>query len=246
MPGGGRKLDRRGRRGRRRRRPRRPARSTASSSVSVAGGGLVVRARSAPRTVVGARRTRQRASARVDGGGQREERRRRGRRRAVPRSGRRETARCGRSRLGSPRPTRARGRRRSANASSAAIIQSACAVPGGVTFWPTRADPALEVGRGAVLLGEAGGRQDHVGAGGRLGEEHVDGDDGARRRRAPARPGRGRGSRRAGRRRAAPACRCLPSAAASRMPGRRGPGCREARSPRRPARGERRRGRRRA
>ena len=47
------------------------------------------------------------------------------------------------------------------------------------------ADPALEVGGGAVDLGEAGGRQHDVGLADRLGEEHVDGDDRAGAGQAP-------------------------------------------------------------
>ena len=57
------------------------------------------------------------------------------------------------------RPTRSRGRRRAGTASSAAIIQSARAVPGGVTLRLSVADPALDVRRGALDLGVAGGRR---------------------------------------------------------------------------------------
>jgi hypothetical protein len=88
-------------------------------------------------------------------------------------------------------------------------------------------DATLEVGGGAVDLGEPGGRQHDVGfAGGVVGKVSTAMTCGHR----PGRGGRarGRGSRRADRHRAAPACRSC-----RRRPR---PGCRRCRAPRRRAR----------
>ena len=56
------------------------------------------------------------------------------------------TGPAARSRPTPRRPSHSRGRRRGATASSAAIIQSGQAWPGGTSFWPEPADPALDVG----------------------------------------------------------------------------------------------------